>query len=59
MLLLNMVLFIAAVIKNEPELMATSMLMWLLFLAAGYIVLRKFKKEQVQVENKESTSQQQ
>lgn len=45
-----MVLFIAAVIKNEPELMATSMLMWLLFLAAGYIVLRKFKKEQVQVE---------
>lgn len=56
MLVLNMVLFIAAVIKGDTTLMARSMFMWLLFLAVGFIITRKHKKANAEENNdKEQT----
>lgn len=47
MLVLNMFLFIASVLKGDTTLMARSMFMWLAFLAVGFIITRKHKAEQV------------
>lgn len=52
MLVLNMLLFIAAVIKGDTTLMARSMFMWLVFLAVGFIITRKYKKDKSE-ENKD------